>query len=144
MTEKTHFNKNSNTGGGFDFYDFKNALAKQYGKQNAEFFAMAWRQMEGALLEQASRFTKLVDWCDKEIRQAGGIINTFSPADKTVDYSTAQAKLWREQVHYAAELVYFRALLLDNRTSNEQRENIEYTICKLYEIHWNEQLGDYV
>ena len=86
MTEKTPFNKNGNTGGGFDFYDYKNALAKQYGKQNAEFFAMAWRQMEGALLEQASRFTKLVDWCDKEIRQAGAIINTFSPADndKTV------------------------------------------------------------
>lgn len=144
MTEKTPFNKNDNMGGGFDFYDFKNALAKQYGKQNAEFFAMAWRQMEGVLLEQASRFSKLVDWCDKEIRQAGGIINVFSPADKTADYTTEHAKLWREQVHYVAELVYFRGLLLDHRTTNKQRENIEYTICKLYGIHYSEHLEDYV
>ena len=144
MMEKTLFNKNGNTGGSFDFYDFKNALAKQYGKQNAEFFAMAWRQMEGVLLEQASRFSKLVDWCDKEIRQAGGIINVFSPADKTADYSTAQAKLWREQVHYVAELVYFRGLLLDNRTTNEQRKNIEYTIEKLYGIKYSEELNDYL
>lgn len=144
MTEKSPFNKSGNSGGGFDFYDFKTALAKQYGVQNAEFFAAAWRELSDVCFEIASRYSKLVAWCDKEIRQAGGIINAFSPADKTADYTTEQAKLWREQVHYVAELVYFRGLLLDHRTTNKQRENIEYTICKLYGIHYSEHLEDYV
>ena len=143
MTSKYHFNQQEQ-GGGFDFYDLKNALAKQYGEQNAAFFAMALNEQAGAFLETASRFSKLVDWCDKEIKQAGAIINTFSPADKTTDYTQAQAKLWREQVHYLAELVYYHALLTDHRTTTAQRQNIEYTICKLYGINYDEYLGDYV
>lgn len=144
MTAKTPFNKNDSSGGGFDFYDFKKALARQFGAQNAEFFAMAFHEQAGVFLETASRFSKLVNWCEKEIRQAGGLINCFSPADKTTDYTQAQAKLWREQVHYIAELVYFHALLIDHRTTTEQRQNIEYTICKLYGIHYSEHLEDYV
>jgi hypothetical protein len=139
---KHHFN--TTQGGGFDFYDFKKALALQFGKQNAEFFAMAFREQAGAFLEQSSRFSKLVDWCDKEIRRAGAILNIFSPADKTDEYTTAQVKLWRDQVDYVAELVYFRELLVNHNTTTAQRENIEYTICKLYAVHYDEYLGDYV
>ena len=142
--KNAHFNNREQAGGGFDFYDFKAALEKQYGKQNAEFFAMAWRQMEGDLLEQSKRFSKLLDWCDKEIRQASIGVNVFSPADKTEDYTQGNVQLWRSSVHYLAELVYFRGVLMDSRTTNEQRQNIEYTICKLYGIAYNETLGDYV
>ncbi len=143
-TEKILLSKNKNVSGGFGFDEFKTALAKQYGKQNAEFFAMAWRQIEGAFLEQASRFSKLVAWCDKEIGQASGIINVFSPADKTADYTTGKAKLWMEQVHYIAELVYFREILLDDRTTTEQRENVENTIEKLYGVRYSEDYKDYI
>ena len=142
MTKKSH--SDNKTCGGFDFYDFKKALAEQYGDRNAEFFAMAFRQVSGDLLEQASRYNRLVDWLDKEMRQAGGIINAFTPAAKTDDYTQAQAKLWREQVHYFAELLYFRGLLLDNRTSNEERQNIEYTLEKIYGVKYDEYLEDYV
>ena len=119
-----------NKGGGFDFYDFKKLLTEQYGKQNAEFFAAAFRDKAGEFLEQSSRFSTLVDWCDEEIRKAAALVNVFSPADKADDYTQAQAKLWREQLHYVAELVYFRGILLDHRTTHEQRQNIEYTISK--------------
>ena len=143
-TKNARFNNHEQAGGGFDFYDFRAALEKQYGAQKAEFFAMAWREQAGALLEQASRFEKLADWCDKEIRQASIGVNVFSPADKTDDYTKGNAQIWRSSIHYLAELIYFRALLMDNRTTNEQRQNIEYTICKLYGIAYNKTLGDYL
>lgn len=135
---------NRHAGGGFDFYDFKRALVAQFGEQNANFFAMALHEQAGVILEQSSRFSKLADWCSKEIRQAGAILNTFSPLDKTQNYTQEQAKIWREQLQYAAELVYFYTMLCDRRTTNKQRENIEYAINKFYGIHYSEALGDYV
>ena len=144
MTSKSHSEQLKKQGGGIDFETFKKALSKQFGKQNAEFFAMAIRDNQEVLLEQSSRFTKLADWLEKEIRQTGQIINVFSPADKTEDYTQGQAFLWREQIRYIAELIYFYELLIATRTTTEQRENIEYTVCKLYGIHYSEFLEDYV
>lgn len=141
---KTPPSKKKPAGGGFDFYDFKAMLEDQYGKQKADFFAMAWRQIEGDLLETASRYSKLVDWCSKEIQQSSALINAFSPADKNDSYTNGFFKVWLDQVHYVAELVYLRGLLVDSRTTNEQRTNIEYTICKRYGVRYNEYLEDYV
>ena len=143
MTKQPPFNTNCPQGGGFDFYDFKKALSDKYGDMFSEFFSMAFRDMSGEFLEQSSRFCKLVDWCDNEIRKMGAMANIFSPADKTEKYTESDFKLWRENIHTAAELVYLRALLLDHRTTTEQRQNIEYTICKLYGIHYSEYLEEY-
>lgn len=143
MTRK-YLSKNNEKAAAFDFYDFKKALAERYGEQNAEFFAMALHEQAGEFLEQSSRFSKLAEWCEKEMRQAGAVLNVFSPADKNADYTQERAKMWLENVHYFAELTYFHGILLDHRTTTAQRENIEYTICKLYGVHYNEYLGDYV
>lgn len=131
-------------GGGFDFYDFKNALRKEFGERIGEFLSMEFRSVAGEFLNTASRYSKLVDWCDNEIRNANTVIDTLSPVDKDNSYTTATANLWREQLHYVAELVYFRELLLDNRTTTKQRADIEYFLCKIYGIHYNESLCDYV
>lgn len=128
----------------FDVYDFKNALEKQFGAQYAEFFAQTWREHAGEFLEQSSRFSKLVEWCDEEIKEAAAMINAMSPADRTDFYTVAAAKEFREHLHALAELVYYRGLLCDNRTTTAQRENIEYTIEKLYSVHYNAYLGAYV
>ena len=142
--KKHLFDVKENAGGGFDIYDFKREMRAQYGELFAEYFTAAVKASAGEWLSNASRFAKLVAWCDKEIRRTGGIINVFSPADKTADYTNENFKLWREQVHYLAELLYFHDLLIDERTTNEQRQNIEYTICKLYGIHYSQDLEDYV
>lgn len=140
MMKKFHSNENS----GLDINALKQALTQHIGWQNAEFFAMAIHNKQGEYLEETSRFSRLVDWCDNEIRQAGIVLNVFSPADKTKDYTQANFNLWRENIHIIAELLYFRELLVDSRATTEQRNNIEYTICKLYGIHYNEELGGYV
>lgn len=128
----------------FDFYDFKKALTKQYGAMYAEMFARTMQEQAGEILTLASRFEKLVSWCDNEIRTAARVVNSFCPADKTTDYTQAQAKIWREELQHVAELVYFRGLLMDCRTTSKQRENIEYTLNKLYGVKYSEYLGDYV
>lgn len=128
----------------FDSFDFKSALIKEYGETIANFFMAEWRDLSKLCFELSERYAKLVEWCDKEIKQAALTINTFSPVDKDGNYTVDFLKTWREDLHYFSELVYFRALLLDNRTNNEQRKNIEYTICKLYGIHYNEYLGVFV
>ena len=128
----------------FDFYDFKAALAAEYGETIAQFYATMWKENAGAFLEQSSKFARLVEWIDKELRVYAQLVNVFSPADKTKDYTTSEFSQWREQVHYVAELIYFRGMLLDGRTTTEQRQNISYTMQKIYGIEYNEEIGGYV
>lgn len=142
MTEKYHFNEQA--ADPFDFMNFKKALIKQYGAIQGEFLSKAINEQYGDFLEQSSRFFKLVQWCENEIKQAGAIINVFTPADKTDFYTTADFKTFREQVQTVGELVYYHALLLDSRTTTAQRENIEHTICKVYGVKYNEYLGVYL
>ena len=128
----------------FDFYDFKTALAAEYGATMAEFYAAMWKEAQGEFLEQSSKFAQLVEWIDKELRIYAPLVNAFSPADKTTDYTTTDLKNWREQVHYVAELIYFRGVLLDSRTTTEQRRNIDYTMCKIYGIKYDDEIRGYL
>lgn len=144
MTKKYLSNDSLSGGGQFDIDELKRVLSQHLGKENAEFFAQAIHTKQGEYLEETSRFSRLIAWIDNEIRNAGIVINAFSPADKHDAYTTANFKLWREHIHLIGEMLYFREMLADNRATTAQRQNIEYAVCKLYGIHYNKDLGGYV
>ncbi len=98
------------------------------------------------MLEQESKYSKLVDWIDREIKDKMTTANFFSPADmdKVGDYTNNFFETFREQLSDIAMLTYFRELLLDDRTTTKMRENIEYSIGKVFGIHYDEYLKDYV
>jgi hypothetical protein len=108
------------------------------------YFSYAWREKIGEFLEEESKYTKLVCWIDKEIDICTKAINVFSPADRDEDYKNRDIKEYLNSMQKLSTLLHFRLLLIDSRSNTKIRENIEYTICKLYDISYSEQLEDYV
>lgn len=120
------------------------AIRNKLNDSFCEYFSYAWRDKVDEMLAEESRYTKLVEWLDKEIRQKLSLVNMFCPADRTEDYKNSFFQTYMEQMKDIAVMTHFRELLLDNRTTTQMRENIEYTICKVYKIHYSEFLNDYI
>ena len=127
--------------------DIINAVEKEIGKSKDEYFSYAWREKLGELgefLAEESKYSQLVKWIDKELEQCNSLKNIFSPADKDEKTTRAMVNTYLELMQKLAVLVHCRELLLDSRSTTKMRENIEYTICKLYRVHYSEQLKEYI
>jgi hypothetical protein len=127
--------------------DIITAVQKEIGKSNDEYFSYAWREklndLSSFLIEE-SKYSQLVKWIDKELKQCNSLKNIFSPSDKNENTTVAMVNTYLALMQKLAVLVHCRELLLDSRSSIKMRENIEYTICKLYGIHYNEELKEYI
>lgn len=121
-----------------------NAIKNQFSKKQSVFFEYAWRDTLGEILEKESKYEKLIEWIDKELELCGDVANVLSPADKTESTTLAMMNTYKELMQKIAVLVHNREVLLDNRTTNKMRDNIEYTLCKFYNIHYNKELNCYV
>ena len=110
------------------------------------YFSYAWREAIGEMLEQESKYSKLVDWIDREIKDKMTTANCFSFSDMITenDCKNTFFETFREQLSDIAMLTYFREVLLDDRTTTKMRENIEYSIGKVFGVHYDEYLKDYV
>lgn len=127
--------------------DIINAIQKEVIKKNGEFFDYAWREKLGELgtfLEEESKYAKLIDWIDKELDEVNSLKNVFCPADKNENTTMAMVNNYGELMKKLAILVHCKELLIDNRSTTKMRENIDYTLCRLYNIRYSEQLKDYV
>ena len=111
------------------------SIRNKFYDSSFEYFSYAWREKVDEMLTTESRFTKLVEWLDKEIEQKLSLVNVFCPADRTDDYTNQFFQTYTEQMKDIAVMTHCRELLLDSRTTTQMRENIEYTICKVYGIH---------
>ncbi len=109
-----------------------------------EYFSYAWREKVDEMLKEESRYSKLVKWLDKEIEETVSLINVFCPADRSEDYTNDYFRTYKELMQNLAIMIHCRELLLDERTTTKMRENIEYTVCKLFNIHFSEFLNNYV
>jgi hypothetical protein len=127
--------------------DIITAVQKEIGKSNDEYFSYAWREKLGQLgefLAEESKYSQLMKWIDKELKQCNSLKNIFSPSDKNENTTVALVNTYLALMQKLAVLVHCRELLLDSRSTTKMRENIEYTICKLYGIHYNEELKEYI
>lgn len=121
-----------------------NAIQKVLKSKLGEYYSCAWRENIKELLETESKYTKLVKWLDGEIEQRLLMINVFCPADRNENYTNNDFKIYSEQMKDLAIMVHCKELLNDERTTTKMRESIEYTICKIYGVHYSEYLKEYV
>lgn len=111
---------------------------------NKVFFGYAWRENVNNLLSSEDRYSKLIDWINKEIETHKNYMNIFNPANKVIGYTNEFFKNYETACKNIAMLLNFKEVLLDGKCTIKMRENIEYTICKVFNIKYNEMLKDYV
>ena len=119
------------------------AIEKSFCENTQTYFSYAWKQNIGEMLENESKYASLVSWIDKEIETCKTIINIFCPADKTEDYTNADIRNYLSYIQKFSVLTHCKLLLLDGRSDIKMRENIEYALCKLYNISYSEELNNY-
>lgn len=132
----------------FDEQRMKNKILRKIEREiNNSFFtyfSYAWRENLNEMLTTESKYSKLVQWINKEIKDKMSTANLLSPADKTEGYKTEFYKNFRELLSDIAFLIYLREILLDERTTTQMRENVEYTIEKVFGTKYSEYLEDYI
>lgn len=111
---------------------------------NKVFFSYAWRENVINILNNEDRYSKLIDWINKEIETQKNNMNIFNPADKVIEYTNEFFKNYETACKNIAMLLNFKEVLLSEKCTIKMRENIEYTICKVFNIKYNEMLNDYV
>lgn len=119
-------------------------IENELNKSFITYFSYAWREKVDEMLTTESKYSKLVDWINKEIEEKMSTANVFSPADKNIDYTNDYFRTFRELLSDVALLIYFRELLLDSKSTTGMRENLEYAIEKVFNVHYSEYLEDYV
>lgn len=127
-----------------DNSELLNAIKESVEKQIGYFFEPAWKRNCGEMLKEESKFAKLVDFLQRKIDLCEKALPCFSPVYRYEGYSAAYYKEYRQLLGELAFLIVLKEHLLDNRTSEEMRANIEYTICKEYSVHYSEELKEYV
>lgn len=120
------------------------AIESQLRGQFDGYFSSAWRKGIGSMIEEASKFNSLVEWINEEIAMVQVGVNANCPADRCDGYTRGNLTAYLTFVQKLAVLVHFRELLLDERTTEQMRENIAYTLEKLYNVRYSEYLKEYI
>ena len=95
-------------------------------------------------LKLAVKRSALISWIESEQRFARRIMQTFSPAFKDKDYPRWQVNEYLRYAQRKAVLEDMLSHLISSKTTIEIFENIEYTICKLYDIKYDECTESYI
>jgi hypothetical protein len=113
-------------------------------KNNKIFFSYAWRENITEMLSNESKYQKLVEWINKRIESEQIALNVFNPADKSNEYTNEQFNAYKTACQNIAMLINIKYIILDNKCTIQMRENCEYAICKIFNVHYNEFLNIYV
>lgn len=120
-----------------------NAIKNEFRKHDNTYFEYAWREKIGDMLETESKYEKLVEWIDEQLDFCCETVGVFSPADRNEKTTMQNVNTYRTFMEKIAILVHCREMLLDSRSTTKMRENIEYTLCKLYKISYDKELNLY-
>lgn len=118
-------------------------IEKVFKKSNETFYSYAWRENVCNFLTKESKYNKLIEWIDTTISLNSSVVCAFNPADKDDSYINGYFKTYKESCAIIAMLINFKIILLDSKTSTKMRENIEQTLCKLFNISYTESLNGY-
>ena len=124
--------------------DLIKAVEKEYGKSKDEYFNYAWREKITECLNEENKYSKLIEWINERIDLNKININIFNPADKTKQYNNGFFNLFKKSCEEMAMLINFKIIILDKRCSMQMRENVEYAICKIFNVCYNKELDSYI
>lgn len=121
-----------------------NSIENELKRNNQKYFDYAWRENITNFVETESKHDQLLKWINNQIELQADKINVLNPADKDQKYSIENFKTYMDALRDFAFLVNMREILCDTKSTNEMRDNIEYTICKIFNIEYSEFLKCYV
>ena len=124
--------------------DLIKAVEKEYGKSKDEYFNYAWREKITECLNEENKYSKLIEWINERIDFNKININIFNPADKTKQYTNGFFNLFKKSCEEIAMLINFKIIILDKKCSIQMRENVEYAICKIFNVYYNKELDSYI
>lgn len=124
--------------------DLIKAVENEYGKSKDEYFNYAWREKITECLNEENKYSKLIEWINERIDLNKININIFNPADRTEQYTNGFFELYRKSCEEIAMLINFKIIILDKRCSIQMRENVEYAICKIFNVYYNKELDSYI
>lgn len=119
-------------------------IEKEYAKTQDIYFSYAWRERVEETLKEESKYARLVEWINERVNLNKTIIDMFNPADRNEQYNNGFFSNYRKACEELAMLINMKCIILDNRCSSKMRENIEYAICKIFGIHYSQELGYYL
>ena len=120
------------------------AITAQISKSLDGYFNMNWTTEIGKMLEEGSKFNSLVRLLDDEIELCRILVNGNCPAHRQDGYTRGHLTAYLTAIQKLAVLVHCQEMLLDERTTEQMRENIAYTLEKLYNIRYSEYLKEYI
>ena len=118
-------------------------LKKEFRKNNQVFYEDAWKDRIETGIKLNGKYDKLLEWLNGEIELLGETVNVFSPLESK-SHTKKHANTYLNFIQNIGVLIHCKELLLEPKLTEKERENIEYTVCKLFNIHYNEKLGIYV
>ena len=121
-----------------------NSIENELKKNNQHFFSYAWRENIINFVENESKYDQLLKWINNQIELQKDKINVLNPADKLKNYSIENFKTYMDALRDFAFLVNMKEILCDTKATNEMRDNVEYSICKIFKIEYSEFLKCYV
>ncbi len=124
--------------------DLIKAIESQYDKSRDVFFSYAWRKCIGECLTDENKYARLVDWINKKIKENLEDINIYNPADRNEKYTNGFFESYCNACKELAMLINLKWIMLDDRCSLKMRENIEYTICKVFNIKFDSKYNMYI
>jgi hypothetical protein len=106
-------------------------------RNNQTYFGYAWRENICNFLETETKYEKLLFWINKEIKTYGTEMNLFNPSDKFDKYPISFFNTYKNACCNLTMLLNFKYIIMDERCTTEMRENIEESICKIYNISYD-------
>ena len=124
--------------------DLIDAIGARLKKEGNLFLPSVWTEAVVSAAEKQNRWGKLVAWADRRLDELAIVTNVMTPANRDEDYKKRDLDSWSDNMKDIAVLTSCELILLDDKTTEAQRENIEYTLEKLFSVRWSEYLNDYV
>lgn len=124
--------------------NIQEAIENELRKTLGEYYNCACRAKVEQLVEEEFKYKCLREWIERELDMGGKLINVFCPADRDKNYTNEQVKIYLENMQKIAVLTHCKLILSHLDTTEEMRKNIEYTLCKLYKIKYNDKLKCYI
>ena len=124
--------------------DLIDAIGTRLKKEGNLFLPSVWTEAVVKAAEKQNRWGKLIAWIDRRLDDLAIVTNVMTPANRDGDYKKRDLDDWLDNMKDIAVLTSCELILLDEKATEAQRENTEYTLEKLFGVRWDEYLNDYV
>ena len=124
--------------------DVIDAIGTRLKKEGNLFLPSVWTEAVLAAAEKQNRWGKLVAWTDRRLDELAVATNVMTPANRDEVYKKRDLDSRLDNMKDIAVLTSCELILLDDKATEGQRENVEYTLGKLFGVEWSENFNDYV